>query len=401
MAMNESAINHVVCASFSLEFVAISPEGESLTDQVACCIDNLTKYFATNHVSHKACIRQTYFIRAQSNEEVQQIQKLVSELSYEKLGTWVPLSIIPQPPLVASSQIIAEYICMADAMQVERKTAGDVAYLKVSTPAGTFLSAAGLNKYLSVSNILEQSIDAFEQMNLILKDESFTFGDIVRQWNYIERIIDFTDNSQHYQIFNDVRSNFYASSTFPRGYPSATGIGMNFGGVILEFLAFKPVSEVQIIPLQSPVQVNAHQYSPQVLSNNQYTSISCIRSTPKFERGKALYGHRGGILFVSGTAAIKGETTASPYDVAMQTHLTLQNIDNLISPDNLKRNGIHNCFNTKPLLLRVYVKNARDVGVVKNIVDEYAPHSPVIYLQADICRPELLVEIEGVFRLYP
>ncbi|MGC8803225.1 MAG: hypothetical protein ACP5PS_05570, partial [Bacteroidales bacterium] len=161
--------------------------------------------------------------------------------------------------------------------------------------------------------MLSQSIDAFEQMNLILKSEGFTFGDVIRQWNYIERIIDFTDNSQHYQIFNDVRSNYYASSTFPYGYPSATGIGMSYNGIILEFLALKPASETHVKPIQSPVQTNAHQYSPRVLSNNQYTSLSCLKSTPKFERGKAVYCPHGGMLFVSGTAAIKGEASASQY----------------------------------------------------------------------------------------
>jgi len=401
MVMKVSAINHVLCASCSLGFFAVSPEGESLKEQVTYCLDNLTKYLAANHLPHTACIRQTYFVRAQSNEEVRQIQTFITDFSFKKLGMWVPLSIVPQPPLGTSSQLVAEYACITDATQIEQKTAGNTAYLKISSPAGTYLSAAGLNKYLLVSNILEQSIDAFEQMNLILKAEDFTFGDIVRQWNYIERIIDFTDNSQHYQIFNDVRSNFYGSSTFPHGYPAATGIGMSFYGIILEFLAFKPAGEVQIIPIQSPVQTNAHQYSPQVLSSNQYTHISCIRSTPKFERAKAVIGPDGGILFVSGTAAIKGELSASQYDAAMQTRLTLQNIDNLISHDNLERNGIQRCYKAKPLLMRVYVKNPEDIRAIKSIVDEYAIHVPILYLQADICRPELLVEIEGVFQLYP
>lgn len=399
--MNVSAINHVLCASCSLGFFAVTPEGESQKEQVTDCLDNLTKYLATNHLPHTACIRQTYFVRAQSNEEIQQIQTLISDLSLKKLGIWVPLSIVPQPPLGTSSQLVAEYACITDATQIEQKTAGNTAYLKITSPAGTYLSAAGLNKYLPVSNILEQSIDAFEQMSLILKAEDFTFGNIIRQWNYIERIIDFTDNSQHYQIFNDVRSNFYASSIFPHGYPAATGIGMGSNGIILEFLALKPAGGIQIIPIQSPVQTNAHQYSPQVLSNNQYTHISCLRSTPKFERAKAVIGNDGGILFVSGTAAIKGELSASQYDAAMQTRLTLENIDNLITQDNLQRNGIHHCYKVKPLLMRVYIKNPEDIGAIKSIVDEYVSHIPILYLQADICRPELLVEIEGVFQLYP
>lgn len=399
--MNISTINQVLCASCSLGFLAVTPKEGSLKEQIVACVDSLKKYLANNFSANTVCIKQTYFVRIQSNEEITQLQDLISELVLEQLGTWGPISIVPQPPLGTASQLVAEYACISDVLSVEKKKVDGVPYLKITTPVGTYLSAAGLHFNRSSSNILEQSIGAFEQMQLILKSEDFTFGDVVRQWNYIERIIDFTDNSQHYQIFNDVRSNFYGLSTFPNGYPAATGIGMSHHGVILEFLALKPASGVQILPIQSPVQANAHQYSPQVLSNNQYTIIPCQKSTPKFERGKAIVSQQGGMLFVSGTAAIKGELSASQYDVVMQTRMTLQNIDNLINAKNLKRNGIPNNSQTKLLNLRVYLKYAEDYSKIKDIVSEYAGSVPVLFLQADVCRPELLVEIEGVYQLVP
>ena len=54
------------------------------------------------------------------------------------------------------------------------------------------------------------------------------FGDIVRQWNYLERITDITHGNQCYQDFNDVRTLFYASSAWESGYPAATGIGTQY-----------------------------------------------------------------------------------------------------------------------------------------------------------------------------
>lgn len=399
--MRISTINQVLCASCSLGFVAVVPKEGNLKEQVVACVDSLQKYLATNNLPNIACIKQTYFVRAESNEEAWQLQNLITKIAMDKLGTWVPLSVVTQPPLGTSSQIVAEYTCLSDVLQIEKKTSGNTSYLKIVTPVGTYLSAAGLSKSLSPSDILNQSIDAFEQMNLILKSEGFTFGDVIRQWNYIERIIDFTDSSQHYQIFNDVRSNYYASSTFPYGYPSATGIGMSHNGIILEFLALKPVSGIYVLPIQSPVQTNAHQYSPRVLSSNQYTSISCLKSTPKFERGKAVYGPQGGMLFVSGTAAIKGEASASQYDIVEQTRMTLNNIDNLIAHENLMRNGINKHYTSNPLILRVYLKQAEDFDKIKDIVLAYAGQIPVLFLQADICRPELLVEIEGVYQMNP
>ncbi|MCX7985621.1 MAG: PTS cellobiose transporter subunit IIC [Bacteroidales bacterium] len=386
--------------SCSLGFTVVIPGEGSLNDQILACTEELQKYLAENKIKRTVCIKQSFFVNSTSNEETRKIEELVLQITSDKLNIQVPTSVIPQPPLGTSSRIIAEYTFLSEVENIELKILNNIQYLRLNTSMGVFLTAAGMTTYYDNSNILEQSLRAFEHIDQILNAEGFTFGDIVRQWNYIEGIIDFTDKSQHYQIFNDVRSNFYSASTFPNGYPAATGIGMSYNGVILDFIAFKPKKETKIIPLQNPVQTNAHQYSPHVLSENQFTTISCVKSTPKFERGKAIVANGNGILFVSGTAAIKGELSASQYDAAMQTLMTLQNIDNLTNRNNLIKHGIPSDMKTKLLILRVYIKNSSDYENVHKIVNEYAGNIPVLYLQADICRSELLVEIEGVYELY-
>ncbi len=45
--------------------------------------------------------------------------------------------------------------------------------------------------------------------------------------------------------------------------------------------------------------------------------------------------------------------------------------------------------------LRVYIKKKNFLHAVKSEIDKVWPDLPVIYLLADICREELLVEIEG------
>jgi hypothetical protein len=47
-------------------------------------------------------------------------------------------------------------------------------------------------------------------------------------------------------------------------------------------------------------------------------------------------------------------------------------------------------------ILRVYVKRASDIAAVKAFMEEHYPAIDKYYLVADICRPELLVEIEGI-----
>jgi hypothetical protein len=72
-------------------------------------------------------------------------------------------------------------------------------------------------------DIYENSNMAFTLMEKILNAENLNFSNIVRQWNYIEGITHIPDkrqNHQHYQIFSDLRSDYYNKNKFIHGYPS-------------------------------------------------------------------------------------------------------------------------------------------------------------------------------------
>ena len=47
-------------------------------------------------------------------------------------------------------------------------------------------------------------------------------------------------------------------------------------------------------------------------------------------------------------------------------------------------------------LLRVYVKREADIPAVRDYMNSHYPTAQKHYLVADVCRPELLIEIEGV-----
>ncbi len=384
----------ILCQTNSMNIVLVLPEGENLIDQIDHCIANCR--ILLQEKNYKYCIRQTYFINSDLKEDFTEIQQILYSKTLQILQTFIPINVVTQPPLGTQASIAAEYVFINDAYNIEHKIKENVDYLKLKTPYGTLISAAGLKGNLVNKNILQQSIEAFELIEKILIEENFTYGDIIRQWNYIERIIDYSEGNQHYQIFNDVRTSYYSRSEFPNGYPSATGIGMSSNGVSIDFWALKPSSDVKIIPLENPLQTNAHQYSSHVLAPSQLSLISCVQSTPKFERGKIIYHSNSSIVLVSGTAAIKGERSASQLNAATQTELTLENIAHLLSEDNLVRHGIDKKNKITPIGLRVYIKNFEDFEIVKTIITNKLPTVPVLYLQADICRSELLVEIEEI-----
>jgi len=64
--------------------------------------------------------------------------------------------------------------------------------------------------------------------------------------------------------------------------------------------------------------------------------------------------------------------------------------------ENIAKHGISTDEKAKIQSLRVYVKYKKDIPPVKDVCHKYFPELPIVYVVADICRPELLVEIEGV-----
>ena len=103
-------------------------------------------------------------------------------------------------------------------------------------------------------------------------------------------------------------------------------------------------------------------------------------------------------VLVSGTASIIDSESHHLGDVAGQTRETLDNIAALISADNFRRHGQTGLGATLDdvALMRVYIKRPEDYAPVRDLCQARLGEIPVLYTVADVCRPELLVEIEGI-----
>ena len=116
---------------------------------------------------------------------------------------------------------------------VSYRTRNGYPYAILENVDGRFLFCGGFHGDVQNMDIQLQAIEAFRLAMEILDKEGFATGNIIRQWNYIEKITDFDGVDQHYQMFNNVRSNFYKSADWNTGYPAATGIGTDLGGVLV------------------------------------------------------------------------------------------------------------------------------------------------------------------------
>jgi hypothetical protein len=241
-------------------------------------------------------------------------------------------------------------------------------------------------------NILESSDCSFQKLKSLLDHENLNFKSIVRQWNYVGEILNLDYNTQHYQMFNEVRNTFYSQYRNCPGFPAATGIGMNYKNVGIDCYAIPKNQVLEIIPISNPKQQDSYHYGQEVLVG---ASIK-PKQPPQFERAILLNSNNSSRLIISGTASIIGQNTIGIGDIELQTKVTIENIDILASRSNLERQCPNLAeYPDKYSYLRVYVKNRNDISIVKTICANHYGNVPMNFVQADICRDNLLVEIEA------
>lgn len=364
--------------------IARSESNGTLTDQLNSCLNQIKRQIAEG----ATILKLTIFINATDNRIFHQYQSDILDYYKPSGFNHIPLSVIPQPPADGNLLCMEAWIT-SRRVRTEYKQLGSIPYLVCHTDDYTELIVSDLQHKLEITDIYAQSTETFNQMQAILEKENMKFSDVIRQWNYIENITGYNGNSQHYQIFNDVRSDFYGRDTFVNGYPAATGIGSSAGGVIIDFVAFQSNSSCKIKTIKSPVQKDAHLYSKEVLAAGR-TDGQKSETTPKFERGKAVVINDYAQIYISGTAAIIGQKSQSPGNAAAQTKTTIENIKLLVESE-------PTWSNAKAALFRIYIKNTSDTEPVIECFKSLLPYEKAIFVVADICRPELLVEIEGVY----
>lgn len=325
-------------------------------------------------------LRLAFFGKPTDNSQYVTRRILLREKVRKYYGNHEPvLSYVSQPPLNAGLILeVHSYKAEESDCLTFRYYAG-FPYVVLENADGRFLFAGGFHGDILNFNIQQQASDIFGMVGELMRKEGFPLNSIIRQWNYIEGITCFDGADQHYQMFNNARADFYAKAKWPNGYPAATGIGANLGGVVVDLdVAMFARPECCATPIDNKLQVAAHAYSDHVLETAHQK-----KSTPKFERAKSMTFDNRRIVYISGTAAIRGEESLEGIGLERQLHITMENIGQLIENAQLK-------------MLRVYLKEKTFYEEASRLLDGYQLGIPISYMWADVCRDELLIEIEGI-----
>jgi chorismate lyase / 3-hydroxybenzoate synthase len=197
------------------------------------------------------------------------------------------------------------------------------------------------------------------------------FPYFVRMWNYVGDINAHDNGRERYQLFCAGRHDAFVAAGYHHDVdlPAASAVGMRGRGLIAYFLAAREPG----VQVENPRQVAAYHYPP------EYGPKS-----PSFSRA-TVWKDR---VFVSGTSSVVGHATVHPGDVLAQLEETLGNIETVVAQTG---RTLANVISAK-----TYIRNASDYDAVAARLDGILPSN--IVLEADICRADLLLEIECVAR---
>ncbi len=222
------------------------------------------------------------------------------------------------------------------------------------------------------------SESAYRQIFALLNSEGYSH--LWRVWNYLSDINTERNGLERYRQFNIGRHNAFAAFNRPtQASPAASALGVAQGPLTIAFLA----GHVAPIVIDNPRQVNAFEYP-----------VEYGPRSPAFTRAVLIPLAEQELFFISGTSSIVGHKTVHAGDVRAQTQETLANIVALLNEVN--RQNLTRPLTLRELNYRVYIRHAEDFQIVRNEILQKIPlDAAVIYLQADVCRVDLLVEIEA------
>jgi chorismate lyase / 3-hydroxybenzoate synthase len=198
------------------------------------------------------------------------------------------------------------------------------------------------------------------------------FPHLLRMWNYMDAINEGAGDMERYRQFCVGRSRGLGAGT--QGYPSATAVGRQRPDNLLQ--VFWLAGNVPGKAVENPRQVSAYHY-PRI-----HGPVS-----PTFAR--ALVAPDETVL-ISGTASIVGHVSQHHDNPMEQLEETVRNITALTP--HVKRGT----ESTGKQVLKVYVRDPALTPEIVARLSQLYPNSECLLVAADICRRELLLEIEAV-----
>jgi chorismate lyase/3-hydroxybenzoate synthase len=252
-----------------------------------------------------------------------------------------------------------------------------------------FDNASAMDILMFQRRVVEAYESIFEQL------ESEAGSHPVRFWAFVPGIHDEMGGGlDRYMAFNAGRYGAFAAhfgppASFGLSVPTASAVGVTGDTFALHCLG----ADEPGVPVENPRQVSAYHYSRRFGPMPPCFARATLLRADAFEP----------TLLVGGTASIIGEESRHVDALDAQARETFRNLASLVA--SAVGRTLHEDTTTaeiEPLLkrfreLRVYHSNPAHRETLAGMVrSTFSSQCRVEWLQVSLCRPELLVEIEGV-----
>jgi enamine deaminase RidA (YjgF/YER057c/UK114 family) len=239
----------------------------------------------------------------------------------------------------------------------------------VNVPGRTYLTMSSISAP-NIDNLDKQAKAMLEKAEAILRNFGIDFSDVPRTWMWLGNILTWYDS------FNQVRNNFFAERGLItekgiQALPASTGIGLsslNNGNCSMDLVAvIKPSKSFKYLS-STGRQYSAFEYGSAF-------SRATVAVTPVAET-----------VYVSGTASIDldGRTTNID-DPLGQINETILNVRSALKDVNCRDDDIIQAV--------AYCKTPEVEKIFNSVKSDL--NWPCLSVVCDICRPELLFEIEA------
>lgn len=367
-----SVSSYIPAAGTREYFLVAAPDSAaSLGDQLLNVFDLYTARISELNIGLESAIYlNLYTSDAMRCERSLQDSECFSQLNENN----IVVSILELPPLFSNVVLFAYHAVFKPAILKER-----ISLVNVKSEVVSFTRNSRRHFFLKgfssvdSNSVKEQTRAIWGQVGSFCRDRSISFGNMVRTWIYIRGM------DQNYTDMSDTRTDVFRQWGLDEnsGFPASTGIGGGTANpealVSLDAVILDDMKRGQLQKMEAPAHM-----SP--------TTAYGVT----FERGlKVNYGDRGH-MYISGTASIDSVgDVLYPGDLIGQTKRTLENIRALLNASDGTMDDV--------VYLIVYFRNVDGAKQADSYLKENLPsHIPYMLLKGTVCRPEWLIEIEGM-----
>ena len=344
------------------KYIILSPEAKgSFNDRLNFLYLKLGNYLDTEKLENRTLQYCKVFLSDSQN----QIKEFEESLLYQEFLKGTNLTIVEQTPLNGSKASLLI------------KTTDDTTPILFHSLRLTEEEAKGKNSYEQTRLLFNKYLKTIEGTDMTME------RNLVRTWIYVTNI------DVNYQGVVEARNDIFDKEglTADTHYIASTGIGgatpVRHAAVAIDFLTVPNIKEEDKKYLQALEHLNpTHEYGVAFERGTRLTLPTHTLHPEGSQQFKQQY-------FISGTASInKHGDVVYEGDIVRQTGRLLENIGALLKDGDATMNDIRYFI--------IYLRDISDYHTVEILMNQFYPQIPHIIVEAKVCRPGWLIEMECI-----